>query len=152
MSVRYLSSAWRVYFIVSSKRGLASISVDHPAGGQSLMVPVHPFDAVPDVLPHLEPAFAHYVAQWERIRVDDPAETDANGFFVEAATLPARIADPAHAPLLREITGRHVPREVREYWGDHWEALFTIERAPRDSNSDELCLSAEEAGIEPFPG
>jgi hypothetical protein len=72
----FVFSAWRVYFIVSSAHGLASIAAGHPSAGQSLMIPVYPGNAVPDVLPQLEPAFAHYVAQWERIMVEDPSEID----------------------------------------------------------------------------
>jgi hypothetical protein len=139
----------RAYFIVSSKHG-ASLSVEHPVGRQTLVLPVHPSSAVEDALPFLEPAFAHYAQQWPKIMVSDPDDTDADGFWVDAGLLPPRIADLHHAAELREIAARHAPG-LASYWGDYFFALRETDGSPFISdNNDEVCSSVEERGIEPW--
>jgi hypothetical protein len=110
------STPWQVYFLISSKESNATLSVDYPLGGQTLVLPVYPSNSVPEALPLLEPGFAHYVAQWEKIMVPDPRETDARGFYLTPADVPDRIADPAHGPALAEIATRHLSPEMNRFF------------------------------------
>lgn len=110
------TSPWQVYFVVSSKEGDASISVEHSLGRQTLILPVHPHNAVPEALGLLEPVFAHYVAQWEKIMVPNPQETDARGFYLTAADVPDRIADPDNGPALAEIATRNLSPQARTFF------------------------------------
>lgn len=113
-------------------------------------MPVYPCDALPDVLPHLGPMFAHYVGQWPKVIVEDSRLTDARGFYVEAAQLPDRIAEPPACARPRRAHPR--PRADAAYWGEFWGCLWTREgEGPGDSNSDEFCVPAEEAGIDLYP-
>lgn len=50
----------RACFTVSSKEGTASLDIQNPWAGQSLLLPLHPSSAVAEVLPHLYAAAAHY--------------------------------------------------------------------------------------------
>lgn len=149
--MKYRSSAWRVYFVVSSKEGSATLHIDHTAGGQRLTLPVFPSEGVTEALPYLEPAFAHYTAQWQKIMVDDPEETDAKGFYLEAEELPDRIADPENAGRLAEIVNRHLPQEIKDWLVKPAVALSTdwpVE--PPLGNVDEVCVTVEEANIDRF--
>lgn len=139
----------RAFFIVSSKEGEAMLSVDYPPGMQSLMVPIYPSCGADEYLPFLEPAFAHYVAQWPKIMVSDPDETDANGFWVDASTLPARIADPSCATDLLEVLKRHMPRATLEYFGDRVYALLDTGGASPwvQDNNEDICQAMDELGI-----
>lgn len=144
----------RAYFIVSSKEGTATLSVDYPPGMQTLMVPIYPSCGANEYLPFLEPAFAHYVAQWSKIMVEDPAETDANGFWVDASTLPNRIADSANTEALLAVLKRHMPPAIVEYYGD---AVYALQDTGGSSpwvqdNHDEICQPMDEFRIYPWPG
>jgi hypothetical protein len=145
-----ISSHWRVYFILSSNEDGATIAVEHPLAKQGINLPVIPSNAVPEALPLLEPAVAHYVSQWEKIMVPDPYDTDARGFYVEGDALPPRIADPSVVPALTEIVRRHTP--------EAWQSTvmrpdFTAVYEPFGTgNQDEIAVSAEEARITPYLG
>jgi hypothetical protein len=143
-----ISSHWRVYFILSSKEGTATISVDHRLGNQGLILPVFPMNAVPEALPLLEPAFAHYVAQWEKIMVPDPYDADARGFYIEGNAVPSRIADPSNLPQLSEIVRRHTPEEWQSVLGPDFQAVY--EPFGDLGNVEDVTVSADEAGITPF--
>lgn len=139
----------RIYFIVSSKMG-ASLSIDYPRGRQGLMLPVYPTSAVEEALHLLEPAFAHYAAQWPKIMVPDPEDTGADGFWVPSKGMPVRIADMAHADELRTIAARHAP-QMAAYYGEYFQPLRIEEGSPHVSDdNDDLCVPAEERGIEPW--
>lgn len=112
----YESPIDRVYFVVSSKEGSASISVDHPTARQALTLPVYPSEAVSEALPLLEPAFAHYVRQWTKIMVPDPMETDALGFWIPAAELPGPIAQPEQKTRIDEIATAHLTDAERKFF------------------------------------
>lgn len=147
------TSPWQVYFIVSSKEGEATVSVEHPMGRQVLILPVHPNNAVPEALPLLEPVFAHYIAQWEKFMVTDPEETDARGFYLTAADVPNRIADPNNGPALAEIATRHLTPQVRKFFEGmlpvpalseiHLDTLML-------SNTEDVCEPPEQFGITPY--
>src|SRR5437899_3238032 len=103
-----MPSLWLVHFTVRSAEGIAALWIEHPVSRQTLMLPVYPSDAVTEALPLLEPAFAHYAAQWPRIMVANPEEPEDKDFFVEASELPARITDPSNRERLQEILERHL--------------------------------------------
>ena len=107
-----------VYFIVSSKRGEATLSIDHNPAHQTLVLPVFPSSAVEEALSLLTPEAAHYAAQWKKFMVPD-LDRDALGFCVPGDHLPNGIADESKAPELLTIARRHVnPEDSPE--GDAW--------------------------------
>ena len=138
------TSPWQVYFLVSSKEGEATICVEHAVARQTLVLPVHPSNAVPEALDLLEPVFAHYVAQWEKIMVPDPEETDAQGFFLTAADIPGRIADPDNGQALAELATRHLSPQVRKFF----EGMLPVP-ALSELHLDTLMLSNTEDVCEP---
>jgi hypothetical protein len=133
------TSPWQVYFLVSSKEGDASLCVEHSLGRQTLVLPVHPDNAVPEALDLLEPVFAHYVAQWGKIMVPDPRETDARGFYLTAADVPDRIADPDNGPALAEIATRYLSPQMRTFF----EGMLPV-HALSELHLDTLMLSNTE--------
>lgn len=148
---------YRVHFIVSSKEGGATLSVDHPGAGQSLLVPVYPRSAVEEIMPYLEPAFAHYVLQWERIALPDPELTDAMCFYLNPSDVPGRIADPANATAMVDAA-RPFYRDEDLAWFPNDEPI--VLRTDRDedwsialrirSNRDDFCLHAFDKGVKPY--
>lgn len=98
----------RVYFIVSSKWGEATLSIDHYPARQSVVIPVYPSSAVDEVLPLLRVAAAHYARQWQKIMVPDPEERDARGFSLPGSHLPSGIAPSNNADKLLAIARKHV--------------------------------------------
>lgn len=144
------TSPWQVYFILSSKEGDATICVEHPVGHQTLVLPVHPSNAVPEALSLLDPVFAHYVAQWERIMVPNPLETDARGFYLTAADVPDRIADPDNGPALADIATRHLSPQLRRFF----EGMLPVQALSELhldtlilSNAEDVCELPERFGI-----
>ena len=112
----YSSPIDRVYFVVSSREGSASLAIDHPAVRQTLILPVYPNEAVSEALPLLEAAFAHYASQWRKIMVADPLETDARGFWIPAAQLPGLIAQPTQKAALDNIATAHLTDTERSFF------------------------------------
>lgn len=92
--------------------------MNHVPARMRLSLPVHPHDSTKQALPYLEAAFAHYVAQWERLMPPDPDERDARGFFVEATELPSRIADPAAAAQLSNIATSQTTTQTRRAFSE----------------------------------
>ncbi len=147
------TSPWHVYFLVSSKENNATISVEHPVGRQTLTLPVYPLNAVPEALPLLEPVFAHYVAQWEKIMVPDAGEPDCRGFYLTPADVPNRIADPDNAPALAAIATRHLSPELREFFEGMLPVPALSELDLKTfmlSNTEEVCDPPDQFGIEPL--
>jgi hypothetical protein len=105
-----------VYFGTSSKDGVATLDIEHPAAEQTLIVPVYPEEAVTEVMPFLEPDVRHYAGQWKKFMVPDPWETDGRGFFIEARRLPGPIAAPAHKNEIDKIATAHLTEEVRRFY------------------------------------
>lgn len=96
-----------VYYIVASKRGEATLSIEHNPAGQVLVLPVFPSSAVEEALPLLTPEAAHYAAQWRSFMVQD-LDRDALGFCVPGDHLPNGIADESRAAELLAIARGHV--------------------------------------------
>jgi hypothetical protein len=85
--------------VAREANGIAiALTVDHPSAGQSLTLPLWPSNAVPEVLALLHPAFAHYVAQWEKV---------ADGFWTPASLFPNDIAPARNRDRLTAIVRRH---------------------------------------------
>ncbi len=148
------TSPWNVYFMVSSKEGLASLDIEHPLQQQALQIPVFPRCGIAEALPLLEPGFAHYAAQWERIMVPDPEEADTRGFLIEASELPGPIADARHKRALDDIFIRHVPDFVVRFFEGHYPAFrlnIDLSMVAR-SNTQDVCMPPGVLGIEPWGG
>jgi hypothetical protein len=96
----------RVYFIVSSKHGEASLAIDHNPARQGLLLPVHPSSSVEEAAHLLYPEVAHYAEQWEKIMVDD-LDRGAKGFSVPGDELPRGIAPSENAGALYDLALRH---------------------------------------------
>ena len=147
----YLSSIYRVTFRVSSSAREAFFYVSHPAARQTLKLWLYPSNAIPDALPYVEEAFAHYMAQWPKIMVDDVSADDCRGFYLEARHLPPRIADPAHTAALTEIGLRHMPAG----WARISQQMSTPALVPWPEpdfvHNWEPYVSTAEAGIIPWP-
>lgn len=148
MARPFASSHYRVYFVVSSKNGSASIEVEHRAGSQSLLLPVYPSNAVPEALPYIDPVFAHYVAQWEKVTVPDPDDTDARGFYLEASDVPQLIAPWENEATLADIATAHAPAATVYFFGGRIKALGPP--MPHPGNDGEFCVAATRAGITPY--
>ncbi len=97
----------RVYFIVSSKHGEATLAIDHYPARQSLLLPVFPSSAVEDALPYLDFAARHYAAQWRKIMVSN-LDRDARGFSLPGEHLPRGIAPSENADELLAIARGYV--------------------------------------------
>lgn len=151
---------WRAYFVVSGKDGQAALSIEHDAQGQSLVLPTYPSNAVPDALPLLHPIVAHYTAQWERINVD-PTDRDARGFWIPAEHMPANLlANLDDEEAIKRIQWRHLDEAFRRFWGGEARFMAQVGGIGRSDpatsyvqhNNDDFVITAEEAGIDPWPG
>jgi hypothetical protein len=111
------SSAERVYFQVVSKGHLMAkwepgsdalvyTWIQHPRARQELILPIA---AIKEAVPHIEPAFAHYLRQWRRCAGPDFGETDWRTVYFEPEEVPPRIADWSKAAVLAEIATRGYP-------------------------------------------
>ena len=114
-----------VFFVVSSKAGDAALQVQHPVAGQSLVMPVFPNDGVIEAAPLLSPEIQHYVRQWSKCMVEDPEETDARGFVVEARHISQPIAASDHARALSDIASRNLSDDLRAFYGSNLPALVS---------------------------
>lgn len=136
----------RTYFTTSSKEGCASLSVEHPWSFESLWLPVFPSNAIPECLPLLDPAFAHYVGQWEKFMVPDPTDTDAVGFYLPTSSLPEHIAPLENLEALAEIAWAHTPEDWKWVLG-YKRPFVLVHMEPFVSNIDEYVVAADELGI-----
>lgn len=107
MSATVQARPGRVYFVVWAAGGDVLLTIDDPGSDQILSIPLVPSNAVPDVLPLLDPVFAHYVAQWEKVA--SPGTGLPSGFWIEASGLPSRMVSPGAAPRLTALVRRHAP-------------------------------------------
>lgn len=140
----------RVYFVVSSKDGEATLDVEHPAARQSLTLPVHPSSAVEEALPLLFAPAAHYAAQWHKIMVGNPEDRDACGFSAPAAHLPDGIAHPDAADSLKHAALQHAGPEGTA-WLEQGAHAFNTAFEPALGNLDEIALELEFFGeIDPW--
>lgn len=133
----------RVYFVVSSKEGEASLSIEHNPARQSLLLPVYPESAVEDALELLYPEVAHYAAQWEKAMVRD-LDRDAEGFSVLGDEMPRGIAPVENADALTELARRYVGPKWRP-WLE--EPSFSAMHVNREINPGNTCQIAHEVEI-----
>lgn len=141
-----------VYVEISSKEGYATLSIAHGPARQTLILPAHPSNSIPEALSFLDPGFAHYCSQWQKYMVEDPEERDARGFFLDGKGAPERIADPANAAKLQEIAWGHMDEPLKKFLGNKpVGALYTDAHSPYLSNLWEVVVPPEELGIEPPP-
>jgi hypothetical protein len=149
-----VSALWHAYglvfFVVSSKEGTATLSIDHPAANQSLVLPVYPRDGVAEALHLLTPSFAHFAAQWPRVMVPDPAQTDARGFVLEARGLQEQIAADENADALSEVATRNLSDDWRAFFGNKpVPALASrLDSNPYVSNVGDFVQRPEDLGVE----
>ena len=147
----YQSSIYRVTFLVMSKEGDAKLRVSHPAARQTLELWLYPSNTVPESLPYLEEVFAHYVAQWPKIMVEDISSKDSRGFYLEANQVPPRIADPTAADPLTEIAFRSMPPGWATPMRQQSGKVLLSWSEPFFNESWEPYTSAPERGIIPYP-
>lgn len=140
----------RIYFTTSSKEGMATLSVEHTWSTEVLTLPIHPLNAVPEALDLLEPAFSHYVAQWEKYMVPDVEDTDAVGFWIPPASMPIHIAPLENWEQLSEIAWRHTPESIKEWLGHQPpNAISKVDpNVVMHGNIDHYVVRPEELGIE----
>lgn len=144
----------RVYFKTSSTEGFTTADVEHVWSTEHLSVPLYPPNSLPDVLPLLEPAFSHYLAQWEKYMVPNVNETDARGFWVPSGSMPQHIAPLEHWEAICEIAWSHMPDSLKQWLG-HWRPDFIGTSDPQfvmHSNIDDVVGDPEEFGIELWQG
>jgi hypothetical protein len=98
----------QIYFLIRAKDGAARLLVFHEWALQRMYLPLHPDNSVPAALPLLEPAIAHYVAQWPRYMVPDVNEADAGGFVVAPGGMPSQIAPPENWAALSIVAWQHM--------------------------------------------
>jgi hypothetical protein len=121
----------------------AWFSIDHPAGRQSLGMPL---SALPDALLWLEGAFAHFASEARRL---GPTKPETWCFVVPADDLPPLISEPVHKPVLTEIARRYADEGTTEVL-DSLISPFQALRSNREiEEASADCPSAEEAGIRP---
>ena len=122
-----------------------------------MLFPVYPNSAADAVAPLLEPAFGHYVRQWDRIALPDPEQTDAMCFYFQPSEVPDRIADPANANALADAARPFFRAEDLEWFEDGEPTVLWSERGDWGvslrirSNIDDLCVHASRKGVKPFP-
>jgi hypothetical protein len=107
----------QIYFLIRAKDGAARLLVFHEWALQRMYLPLHPDNSVPAALPLLEPAIAHYVAQWPRYMVPDVNEADAGGFVVAPGGMPSQIAPPENWAALSIVAWQHM-RTCVDDWLD----------------------------------
>ena len=140
----------RVHFVVSSKGGAATLSIEHPKARQDLLVPVYPQSAVGAIAPMLEGAFTHYALQWERIMVPDAEVTDARCFYLHLDEVPVRIADPSRDQELARAALPFYQSEDLDWFPDRKPIVLHSDIDPANrvrSNLDDLCSHGSEKGI-----
>jgi len=139
-----------IYFTTSSKEGYADLTITHLYANESLTLPVVPLNAIPDALPLIEPAFAHYAAQWEKYLVPDPNETDATGFAIPAGGMPRHIAPPTNWEDLAALMWSYTTDEIKNLLAHRRpDAVFVWDRELFDQgNLDEVAGEPEDFGIE----
>jgi len=145
-----ISSARRAYFVVTGLEAFATLAVRRRAGEQSLILPVHPSEAVTEALPLLDPVFGHYIAQWQKVMVPSPDGRRAWGFYVQESELPKYIGDPANGARLTEIAWAHYPDFIQAHLDGKPGAVLGPETVDLSANNDEFCVSIEEAGVTPY--
>jgi hypothetical protein len=131
------------------------LEIVHPRANQNLIVPVHPSDGVPDIVPLVEPAFAHYAEQWRLLAPSLPLGSTGtsyvHGFYLEADELPSQIADPEQAKAIELVYLRHASASEAE------KVARSMYRQPGDPiglnlrvnplNWLDFCKPLEETGI-----
>jgi hypothetical protein len=123
----------------STKDGLVTVHVYQPPWEQAFFMPT---DGVPEALRWLEPAFAHYVAQFDKYLVSE--QRFEQGFAVPALEGP--IADEPNWPALDDVLRRHMP----PYWTG---TLRAMSQRSQDVNENLSWYQApDEFGITPFLG
>jgi hypothetical protein len=144
----------QIYFLTRAKDGAATLQVCHEWALQRMYLPLHPHSAVPAALPLLEPAIAHYVAQWPRYMVPDVNEADDRGFTVPAGGMPNQIAPPENWDALSVVAWQHMPARVDE-WLDgmlHLPAISKIDPAwERPSYYEAFLVEPADLGIDLWP-
>lgn len=142
----------RTYFNVSRDHsGEVFLHIQHRVGEyvELLLVPIAPHNAVEAMAPHLDPAFAHYVRQWQRFipKGDEPGSVY---FYVPTRLLPAHIAPESERHAIADILWEHSSDKYKSWWADQRPLGLAIWPTGNlgDGNVDDVAVSAKDLGID----